>query len=200
MPLSLAQGWPVSTLLSTTSRSPASAARTSEQDLSGPRQGCEAAKSDPEMTKLWEAHGPGASARRSRGRSFRSGTTRSASSSPARPAPTSWATGRRASSRWPTWLPAWTTTAFRASASTPMLNTGGDVFFFPKSERPGSDDAQMKMASMMISKPVQVAFNLKKGSCRSVSRRRSRRGQRLHEEGPRDPRGSEQHRAERRRR
>jgi glucose/mannose transport system substrate-binding protein len=45
-----------------------------------------------------------------------------------------------------------------------MLNTGGDVFFFPKSKDPAVTEAQMKMASMMISKPVQVSFNLKKGS------------------------------------
>jgi glucose/mannose transport system substrate-binding protein len=47
---------------------------------------------------------------------------------------------------------------------SPMLNTGGDVFFFPKQSDPAMTAAQMKMASMMISKPVQVAFNLKKGS------------------------------------
>ena len=47
---------------------------------------------------------------------------------------------------------------------TPMLNTGGDVFFFPKSSDPAVTAAQMKMASSMISKQVQVAFNLKKGS------------------------------------
>jgi len=47
---------------------------------------------------------------------------------------------------------------------TPMLNTGGDVFFFPKSSDPAVTEAQMKMASSMISKEVQVAFNLKKGS------------------------------------
>lgn len=46
----------------------------------------------------------------------------------------------------------------------PMLNTGGDVFFFPKQSDPAKTEAQMRMASMMISKPVQVAFNLKKGS------------------------------------
>ncbi len=45
-----------------------------------------------------------------------------------------------------------------------ILDTGGDVFFFPKQSDPAMTDAQMKMASMMISKPVQVAFNLKKGS------------------------------------
>lgn len=47
---------------------------------------------------------------------------------------------------------------------TPMLNTGGDVFFFPKSSDPAVTAAQMKLASSMISPPVQVAFNLKKGS------------------------------------
>jgi len=45
-----------------------------------------------------------------------------------------------------------------------LLDTGGDQFFFPKSKDPATTAAQMKMASMMISKPVQVAFNLKKGS------------------------------------
>jgi glucose/mannose transport system substrate-binding protein len=47
---------------------------------------------------------------------------------------------------------------------SPMLNTGGDVFFFPKSKDPAVTKAQLEMASSMISKPVQVAFNLKKGS------------------------------------
>jgi glucose/mannose transport system substrate-binding protein len=46
----------------------------------------------------------------------------------------------------------------------PVLNTGGDVFYFPKSKDPAVTKAQLEMASMMISKPVQVAFNLKKGS------------------------------------
>jgi glucose/mannose transport system substrate-binding protein len=46
----------------------------------------------------------------------------------------------------------------------PALNTGGDVFFFPKQSDPAMTAAQMKMASMMISPDVQVAFNLKKGS------------------------------------
>ena len=45
-----------------------------------------------------------------------------------------------------------------------LLDTGGDQFFFPKSKDPAITAEQMKMASMMISKPVQVAFNLKKGS------------------------------------
>jgi glucose/mannose transport system substrate-binding protein len=46
----------------------------------------------------------------------------------------------------------------------PMLNTGGDVFFFPKQSDPAMTEAQLKLASSMISKEVQVAFNLKKGS------------------------------------
>ena len=45
-----------------------------------------------------------------------------------------------------------------------ILDTGGDQFFFPTSKDPAITAAQMKMASMMISKPVQVSFNLKKGS------------------------------------
>ena len=47
---------------------------------------------------------------------------------------------------------------------TPVLNTGGDVFYFPKSEDPAVTAAQMTMASTMVTKEVQVAFNLKKGS------------------------------------
>jgi glucose/mannose transport system substrate-binding protein len=47
---------------------------------------------------------------------------------------------------------------------SPMLNTGGDVFYFPKNDDPAVTAAQLKMASSMISKEVQVAFNLKKGS------------------------------------
>ena len=47
---------------------------------------------------------------------------------------------------------------------TPVLNTGGDVFFFPKSADPEVTKAQFAMASMMVTKEVQVAFNLKKGS------------------------------------
>src|SRR5262249_39643058 len=46
----------------------------------------------------------------------------------------------------------------------PMLNTGGDVFYFPKQKDAAITAAQLKMASIMISKPVQVSFNLKKGS------------------------------------
>ena len=47
---------------------------------------------------------------------------------------------------------------------TPVLNTGGDVFYFPKSADPAVTAAQMVMASTMVTKEVQVAFNLKKGS------------------------------------
>jgi glucose/mannose transport system substrate-binding protein len=46
----------------------------------------------------------------------------------------------------------------------PSLNTGGDVFYFPKNKDPEVEKAQLEMASMMVSKEVQVAFNLKKGS------------------------------------
>ena len=47
---------------------------------------------------------------------------------------------------------------------TPVLNTGGDVFYFPKSTDPAVTEAQLVMASTMVTKEVQVAFNLKKGS------------------------------------
>ncbi|MFN0190386.1 MAG: ABC transporter substrate-binding protein, partial [Aestuariivirga sp.] len=46
----------------------------------------------------------------------------------------------------------------------PVLNTGGDVFYFPKNKDPDVEKAQLAMASMMVTKEVQVAFNLKKGS------------------------------------
>ena len=46
----------------------------------------------------------------------------------------------------------------------PVLNTGGDVFYFPKNKDPAVEKAQLEMASMMVSKEVQVAFNFKKGS------------------------------------
>jgi glucose/mannose transport system substrate-binding protein len=46
----------------------------------------------------------------------------------------------------------------------PVLDTGGDSIFFPKTNDPEMTRAQLKMASMMVSKPAQVAFNLKKGS------------------------------------
>ena len=46
----------------------------------------------------------------------------------------------------------------------PVLSTGGDAFYFPKTDDPEVTRAQKKMASMMVSKQVQVAFNLAKGS------------------------------------
>lgn len=45
-----------------------------------------------------------------------------------------------------------------------VLDTGGDVFYFPKNDDAEIEAAQLVMASTMMSKPVQVAFNLKKGS------------------------------------
>lgn len=44
------------------------------------------------------------------------------------------------------------------------LSTGGDAFYFPKLDDPEKAAAQLELASMMISKDAQVAFNLKKGS------------------------------------
>ena len=45
-----------------------------------------------------------------------------------------------------------------------IVSTGGDVFYFPANSDPAVTEAQLKLASLMISAPVQVAFNLKKGS------------------------------------
>lgn len=45
-----------------------------------------------------------------------------------------------------------------------IISTGGDAFYFPKNDDPEITAAQKQMASMMLSKEVQVAFNLKKGS------------------------------------
>lgn len=46
----------------------------------------------------------------------------------------------------------------------PVLDTAGDAFYFPKNDDPEVTAAQLRMASMMLSKEVQVSFNLKKGS------------------------------------
>ncbi len=46
----------------------------------------------------------------------------------------------------------------------PVINTGGDVFYFPKNKDPEVTKAQLKLASTLITKETQVAFNLKKGS------------------------------------
>ena len=45
-----------------------------------------------------------------------------------------------------------------------IIATGGDAFYFPKQDDPAIEAAQKELAQMMISKEVQVAFNLKKGS------------------------------------
>ncbi|TCD14858.1 ABC transporter substrate-binding protein [Oricola cellulosilytica] len=47
---------------------------------------------------------------------------------------------------------------------TEVISTGGDAFYFPKLDDPEKTQAQMELASLMLSKEVQVAFNLKKGS------------------------------------
>jgi len=45
-----------------------------------------------------------------------------------------------------------------------VISTGGDAFYFPINKDPKITAAQKKLASVMISKATQVAFNLKKGS------------------------------------
>jgi len=45
-----------------------------------------------------------------------------------------------------------------------IIATGGDAFYFPLNDDPDVTAAQKELASLLISKEVQVAFNLKKGS------------------------------------
>ncbi|MDZ4311493.1 MAG: ABC transporter substrate-binding protein [Cypionkella sp.] len=44
------------------------------------------------------------------------------------------------------------------------LSTGGDAFYFPKLADPEQEAAQKRLAAVLVSPEVQVAFNLKKGS------------------------------------
>ena len=45
-----------------------------------------------------------------------------------------------------------------------VISTGGDAFYFPKLDDADKSAAQERLASIMLSKETQVAFNLKKGS------------------------------------
>lgn len=45
-----------------------------------------------------------------------------------------------------------------------IISTDGDAFYFPKLDDPEKTKAQLELASLMLSKQVQVSFNLKKGS------------------------------------
>lgn len=49
-------------------------------------------------------------------------------------------------------------------SANPYLDTGGDIFLFPKQDDPEVEAAQLRMASMMISPRVQALFNTAKGS------------------------------------
>ena len=53
---------------------------------------------------------------------------------------------------------------FMAGGPKMAYAIGGDVFVFPKGKSKDSEAAQMKLAEMMISPAMQVAFNNKKGS------------------------------------
>lgn len=44
------------------------------------------------------------------------------------------------------------------------ISTGGDAFYFPKLADPDKEAAQKRLAALLVSPEVQVAFNLKKGS------------------------------------
>lgn len=45
-----------------------------------------------------------------------------------------------------------------------VISTGGDAFYFPVNKDPEITAAQKRLASVLVSKELQVAFNLKKGS------------------------------------
>ncbi|MCV6825358.1 MULTISPECIES: ABC transporter substrate-binding protein [Halocynthiibacter] len=45
-----------------------------------------------------------------------------------------------------------------------IISTGGDAFYFPKQDDPEVEAAQKELAKLLLSKEVQVNFNLKKGS------------------------------------
>jgi glucose/mannose transport system substrate-binding protein len=45
-----------------------------------------------------------------------------------------------------------------------IISTGGDAFYFPVIDDPEVREAQLELASLMLSAEAQVAFNLKKGS------------------------------------
>lgn len=45
-----------------------------------------------------------------------------------------------------------------------IISTGGDAFYFPVNKDPEITAAQKRLATILISKELQVAFNLKKGS------------------------------------
>lgn len=47
---------------------------------------------------------------------------------------------------------------------TEVISTAGDAFYFPKNSDPEIEAAQKELASLMLSKEVQVDFNLRKGS------------------------------------
>ena len=44
------------------------------------------------------------------------------------------------------------------------ISTGGDAFYFPKIDNAETEAAQKRLAALLVSPEVQVAFNLKKGS------------------------------------
>ncbi|MGV0910004.1 ABC transporter substrate-binding protein [Martelella sp. FOR1707] len=48
--------------------------------------------------------------------------------------------------------------------NNPVLDTGGDAFYFPKTDDPDITAAQLELASMLVSPETQVEFNLVKGS------------------------------------
>ncbi len=76
----------------------------------------------------------------------------------------SWATGRRASFNWPVRSRAAITVAWPGLGVNQVLSIGGDAFYFPLNADPEVTAAQRRLASLVVSCDVQLAFNRKKGS------------------------------------
>ena len=129
---------------------------------------------------------PTTPARWPRARTCRTGTRRPTWSSPARPAARSWATGRRASSRSRARSPARTTPACRASACTDDHHHRRRRLLLPASSRIAEKSkAQEVLASTMLRPGDPGRLQPQEGLAAGARRRRPRRRQRLHEEGPR---------------
>ena len=67
----------------------------------------------------------------------------------------------------------------------PTVTTDGDVFVFPKQTDPDKEAAQKRLANLIISPTVQLAFNNAKGSVPGARRRRHVECRSLHAEGAR---------------
>ena len=78
-----------------------------------------------------------------------------------------------------------------------IISADGDAFYFPLLDDEEQSKAQEALASMMFNAGDAGRLQPQEGLAADPQGRRPRRGQRLHEEGPRDPRGGEHHQVDR---